>query len=186
MAARRHHGAAGRPSNRQRGLGLIGFGGQVNYVGSTSLSLASDEDQKALGSVGSVLDRLARSDEAERGARRERPRFHSAAGKLPSVVQHDRLRQADCGAEPIEDARDPRQPSGLRDRSLSDDLARSSLPMHRDDIVDRTRNRVRTRPWPSVSNREIPGRGIKRLRLSSVCLFEQPPGGRAATLAHGA
>ena len=29
------------------------------------------------------------------------------------------------------------------------------IDLHRDDIVARTRDRVRGRPWPSVSSREI-------------------------------
>jgi len=36
---------------RGKSVGLIRFGGQVNYVGSASLSLSLDEDHEALGGV---------------------------------------------------------------------------------------------------------------------------------------
>jgi hypothetical protein len=47
------------------GMGLIRFSGQVNYVGSASLSLSSDEDQEVLGGVG-ISIRPARVAGAER------------------------------------------------------------------------------------------------------------------------
>ena len=42
-----------------------------------------------------VLDRLTRSDEAQRDAARVGPRIERAAGKLRPVVDDDRLRQSD-------------------------------------------------------------------------------------------
>ena len=66
-----------------------------------------------------VLDRLARSNEAQRDAARVGPRVERAAGKLRPVVDDDRLRQADRGVQAIEHARRREGPGSERSTSMA-------------------------------------------------------------------